>query len=248
MSSAELSGWKSMKMNNPAISNRNSLLILVIYFIGYIVLFPMIASFTSEIIYIASGRDVTMVISSILYLLTFVLVVYLSRDTLRRYLAFFRENSLFSIINGFIRFLQMFGIFVFINLGLFILVGRESVNEQAITQELLNYPVYIGLLSCVFAPVVEEIVFREIIFKKLTLRYNFWVGLLISSFLFGFIHVMDAVLMGHFEELIFIISYGGLGLMLALGYRYRDNGTINILMHFFNNFLSIVLTLMTVSS
>jgi membrane protease YdiL (CAAX protease family) len=233
-------------MIKSSLSNKNAIWILVTYFIGYMVIFPLLTELVTEVVMYLTGYDMLMFFSSLMYVFVFAIIVYLARKPLLDYFYFFKNSPFSTLKIGFIKFLQMFGIFIFINLALFMLLGREAANEEIITQQLLEYPLFIILLSCVFAPIVEEIVFREVIFNKLAGRYNFIFGLILSSFLFGFVHVMDAVFLGSFDEMIYIISYGGLGVMLALGYRYKNNGSINILMHFFNNLISIILTLVVV--
>ena len=234
-------------MNKSSLTKRNSILILVFYFLGYMIIFPLIIGIINEIALNKTGKDMTLFFSSLMYIIIFFIIVFLAREPLKEYLKYFVQSPIKICISSFFKFLQMFGIFIFINLALYMLLGREAANEEIITQQLLDYPIFIGLLSCVFAPIVEEVVFREVIYRKLADSYNYIFAIIVSSLLFGFVHVMDAVFLGSFDELIYILSYGGLGVMLALGYRYKNNGTTNILMHFFNNFISILLTLIVYS-
>lgn len=69
--------------------------------------------------------------------------------------------------------------------------GAEDVPEQALLQTL-DGPLTIVLLvigAVVLAPLVEEVVFRGVLFQALRRKLGLWPGVVISSLAFGFIHV-----------------------------------------------------------
>lgn len=69
--------------------------------------------------------------------------------------------------------------------------GAEDVPEQALLQTL-DGPLTIALLivgAVVLAPLVEEVVFRGVLFQALRRKLGLWPGAIISSLAFGFIHV-----------------------------------------------------------
>lgn len=57
-------------------------------------------------------------------------------------------------------------------------------------KKLDNYMLVINIISvCLIAPIVEEILFRGILFRNLSYRYSFLFSSIYSSFLFSFFHV-----------------------------------------------------------
>ncbi|MGN1376197.1 MAG: lysostaphin resistance A-like protein, partial [Prevotella sp.] len=85
---------------------------------------------------------------------------------------------------------------------------------------------------CLFAPLVEEIVFRGAILRALLERYsNRWIPILISALLFALVH-MNPAQMPH----AFIVG-------ILLGWLYCRTGSIipGIIIHFVNNTVSFVI-------
>jgi len=97
----------------------------------------------------------------------------------------------------------------------------ENSNNQEVLNGLMNAATFdkISLIvfSILFAPFVEEIVFRRAIFGFFE-KKSIPLAILISGLSFGFIHVMSG-------DYIQLIIYGSLGLVLAYTY-YRSNKNI----------------------
>ena len=64
-----------------------------------------------------------------------------------------------------------------------------------------------------------------------------------SAFLFGFVHVMDAILSGNYQEWTQIFAYFLMGGVLSFIYEKRNNIYVPILSHMMNNLISILLVL-----
>lgn len=110
---------------------------------------------------------------------------------------------------------------------------ESSVNQQVIEQCMSIYPVLMGITTVLFAPLVEEVVFRYTIMKGFLNRP--WIGIALSSFLFGMIHVISA------GDFIYAIPYIAMG--FALGYAYYKNQNIwySIGVHLFQNLFSTII-------
>lgn len=109
-----------------------------------------------------------------------------------------------------------------------------SVNQSLIEKLLYSSPVFISILIVIFAPIVEELIYR------LTLRNIFknpYAYIIISGFLFGLAHIAD---FSNLSELFFIIPYGLLGSALAYSYYKTDNILVPISLHFVHNSLSLL--------
>ncbi len=102
-------------------------------------------------------------------------------------------------------------------------IGRESKLGQII-------------LTMFFAPFVEELLFRLGMIKVFSSsRFGLIFGLIISSLYFGFVHIDQALYAGNYIELIWLIYYGGAGLVFGLVYVYNKNIIPAILLHFLLN-------------
>ncbi|MFE7703935.1 CPBP family intramembrane glutamic endopeptidase, partial [Bacillus subtilis] len=66
-------------------------------------------------------------------------------------------------------------------------IGRESENTQAILDVIQAVPLMI-IVSSIVGPILEEIIFRKIIFGALYEKTNFFFAGLISSVIFGIVH------------------------------------------------------------
>ena len=89
-----------------------------------------------------------------------------------------------------------------VNMLLSLLIGLltqtgNSVNQEEIRNASTVLPLMTILSTCVFAPIIEETVFRAGAFSCLRSRLGFWVAAIISSILFGSIHIVDSLLAGN---------------------------------------------------
>ncbi|NBK98982.1 MAG: CPBP family intramembrane metalloprotease, partial [Erysipelotrichia bacterium] len=57
------------------------------------------------------------------------------------------------------------------------------------------------------------------------------------SFLFGFVHVMSSLLIGQYNDLIYLFLYAGLGFILAYAYEYNKSIYACIILHMAYNFM-----------
>ncbi|MFA5459236.1 MAG: CPBP family intramembrane glutamic endopeptidase [Bacilli bacterium] len=113
-------------------------------------------------------------------------------------------------------------------------------NEVAVRDMLTKLPLYTFFGATIFAPLVEELIFRKALFDIIK---NKWVYVLMSGFIFGFLHVITSY--HHYYELFFIIPYGSLGCAFAYLY-YKTKNIINpILVHTIHNTGLVLLFLFT---
>ncbi len=87
--------------------------------------------------------------------------------------------------------------------------------------------IYDAITAIIFAPVVEELVFRGVLFNRLKIRVGIIPSMIITSFLFG---------IGH--------SFGGMtsaflfGLCMCILYLKTDNILVPMSVHFINNIVA----------
>lgn len=115
-----------------------------------------------------------------------------------------------------------------------------SLNQQAIERSLLSSTgVLMILVTIIFAPILEELIFRKAMFRFFK---NQWVAMVVSSLIFGLIHVSsERTFLDFFTNL---ITYSASG--FALGYVYiknKHNVWSSILVHAVANAVSIIMIL-----
>ena len=112
-----------------------------------------------------------------------------------------------------------------------------SVNEMTIRTLLKSKPIAMATTTIILAPIAEELVFRGVIFGTLR-QFNRPLAYIVSSFVFGFVHVSASVFAGNVGEMIQMIPYALMGLVLAFIFDQQDNICASILTHMTNNAIS----------
>ena len=125
---------------------------------------------------------------------------------------------------------------IIINLIIQIFTNESSATNQKNLQEMFNtLPIAVAALSIIYAPIVEESLFRGVIRKFINNKYLY---IIFSGVLFGALHVIDDF--QTVQELLYIFVYSALGMYLASLYYKTNNICTNMYMHFLQNTLSVV--------
>ena len=111
----------------------------------------------------------------------------------------------------------------------------QLANQDALTSWLENIPVFTLLYVAIGAPIMEEIVFRGMIFKYWFPNHPYW-ALGVSSVLFFLAH-------GSFTPGGFVI-YGGMGLVFGWVYHYSGRLEYSTALHMLNNTIAAVTMLL----
>ncbi|MGT2958911.1 CAAX protease [Streptococcus bovimastitidis] len=121
------------------------------------------------------------------------------------------------------------GIILFLEHG----AKANTVNQAALEKAGLH-PILLFILAAVVAPMVEELIFRGLVYGK-AFGYKSWLGLILSSLLFALIHMPSDI--GSW------IIYGGMGLVLGFVYMMTNKLSYTIAIHAINNGLAVLLML-----
>lgn len=122
-----------------------------------------------------------------------------------------------------------------------ILGGDASSENQALIETIASvHPLMMTTTAVVFAPILEEMIFRCIAFGWVY-ELNPQLAHLVSGFIFGFVHVMMSVLSGNISEWIQIFSYFFMGIGLSYLYEKKNNIYVPIFAHATNNLISMLL-------
>ena len=124
----------------------------------------------------------------------------------------------------------------------FVLGGgsNDSANQLLFEDYLNNGALLMAFQSVVLAPILEELLFRGLVFRSLRDKSK-WLAIFASSFLFGFLHIYSALFAGDLSQLIYLLSYGGMGFAFSYAYEKRKTICVPILMHMINNLVAIIL-------
>lgn len=109
------------------------------------------------------------------------------------------------------------------SLIILLIVGQQATNQA----ELNNLPLWMtSTLAILFAPLIEEIIFRGIL-KKIIGNNNMFI--ILSTFLFGLVHVL--FLETNLLLYLWIIPYALIGFFLAKTYTRTNNLGLSIFLH-----------------
>jgi len=105
----------------------------------------------------------------------------------------------------------------------------DSANTQLIVEISRMNPIFI-LVPALIGPILEELVFRKIIFGALYKRFNFFLAALISSFIFAAAHM----------EFVHILVYATMGFVFAFIYVKTKRIIMPIIVHMSLNTVAVV--------
>ena len=159
---------------------------------------------------------------------------------IKRFKEHFTDNFVYSITIGIV---MIYGISIVANMIInFVLGGgsNDSANQLLFEDYLNNGALLMAFQSVILAPILEELLFRGLVFRSLRDKSK-WLAIFASSFLFGFLHIYSALFAGDLSQLIYLFSYGGMGFAFSYAYEKRKTICVPILMHMINNLVAIIL-------
>lgn len=180
------------------------------------------------------------VFSYIFYIIIFLSVLLLQKDELKEQFLVFKSNFKKYIPFIFKRYIKMLGIMLLVAVPIVLLnKGNVSSNQQEINTMFKNVPFITFILTVLYAPFVEECIFRLSLSKLIK---NGKLFIVISGFLFGLLHMIDKFT--SFYDLLYVLQYSALGICLAKAYKDSNNIFVPMSMHFIQNFIASILVLL----
>lgn len=224
------------------ISIKRSILIGLNYIVGYMYLYPLIIVWISE--KILKTYDYIVYMELFVFILVFITTIILAKPIFEESsyngVDNRRDNFLYAAKSLSIMYFWMFVLNIIINL---ITQQATSDNQVNILNMSNSYPMVTFIMAVVLAPLVEEVVFRGVIFRKLR-DHGYILAIIISSLMFGLAHVYSSLLSGNYLDLLYIFTYSMLGYFLALNYERSGNIYISIGLHTAINFISMLLVML----
>ena len=114
--------------------------------------------------------------------------------------------------------------------------GSSSLNEDSFRNTFSYAPIYAFISACLFAPIIEELIFRMCIKKIVKNKYLF---IFASSFIFGSLHIIGNI--SNSYDLLYLFPYLLPGLVLSYVYYSSNNIFTSIGIHFIHNTVLVII-------
>ena len=164
------------------------------------------------------------------------LLIYLDKLNFKKNWIDFKADSRNKTKGIFIGFLLLYIAMYFAQIILSVLgVTGTSNNELLIRSLFTPDPLNLGILFfllVIVTPIVEEVIFRKVLFGFIEPKSNHIIAIVVSGLIFAFLHIQDG-------DYIQMIPYTGMGLVLGYVYwKSNRNIYVSIGAHLLNNFVS----------
>lgn len=139
------------------------------------------------------------------------------------------------IAQMFYGFLMMFAANFIANMILMLLGTAETSNNEVAIRSMFNAnPLNLGILFMsigIMVPIVEEIIYRKVVFTFLEKHLKFKITIVVSALIFAFMHIQG--------DYIQMIPYTAMGIVLGYVYYKSDrNVLVSSGVHMLNNLYS----------
>jgi membrane protease YdiL (CAAX protease family) len=122
-----------------------------------------------------------------------------------------------------------------------------NANQQELIKIAGDYPVVFLILAVIIAPLIEELIFRYYLYKKLEKR-GFLLALVVSTFLFSIIHILPSLTTGTFlTDIATLPAYLLPSLVFAIAYYQTGKLAVPIFAHFAFNLVSAIVIFLPIT-
>lgn len=174
------------------------------------------------------------------YLIIFLLVLIINFNYLKKDSTVFIKNIKVYLPFIIKRYFIMLAVMIIVAVPIVLINnGNTSSNQTVLNDMFKKVPLLTLVLSCLYAPFVEENVFRLSLSKFFNNKITF---IIVSGFFFGALHMIDKFT--SFYDLLYVFQYAALGVCLAKAYADSKNIFVSISMHFIQNTLAALLILL----
>lgn len=227
-----------------SLSKTSAILILLNYFLGYLIVYPLIGHAITK----ALGHTDELISNEVLIgivLFTTITMIMLAWPI-------FKEERHIRPDKKVLLFVKTYGLLLLTSMIVNPLIGfltksDNSQNQALIVEAMQSQPVFLILSAIVMAPIVEEIVFRGVLYRKLRSEYRYWSVIFLSAITFGLMHVFQSLVERNWMDLPFIVVYTVLGLFFVKIYETSGKLSYAIILHFIHNLLGVLAILLMLS-
>ncbi|HKM23598.1 MAG TPA: type II CAAX endopeptidase family protein [Erysipelothrix sp.] len=226
-------------------TKKQSIILLAHYFIGYYFVYSVVAAGISMALYPdIQGLHPKVMMGQVLFMI--ISTVWIVKDPLKRSWRFFKANLKENIASVFKSMFLLFLGNIVINVMIIYVLKVEMLpeNQEIVESMIKSAALPMFLATVVFAPLVEEIIFRGVLYQNLRSKTRFYLPMILSTLIFASMHLVAGFVVGRgWTEFIFIFQYGLISLFMIRS--MEETGTIvgAIGVHFLNNLLAYSVTL-----
>ena len=168
-----------------------------------------------------------------------ILSVYLTKDFWAEMGRRFRSEPWMHLKIIFTTLPLMLGTSMVLNYAITSLTGLDGAQNQSELIKIFNdYPLLLVFQALIFAPIIEELMYRGLLFGMLQKRSQLF-AILLSSFFFGMAHVYPSLFSGQYMDLLFLPTYFLLGFWLNRAYIKSKSLYTPVIIHFANNVIGV---------
>lgn len=218
-------------MNNHVKPNQNKPLIeqtevkILLVYIGVIVFFALFQTLFSRVLHTESWTELQqLTFESGLNLFIYIIMTIFMLRIAKIYF-FNNQWPKFIVRPRFSYGLILLTLYLMLGFSFFLnqwfdLLGLSgiSANESAIRNMLRSSwynALMVFFMIVIFAPIVEELVFRKGIYHLISRRFGHLAAVLLNALPFALVHMLTEL-----DNVLFILPYYGMGVMLSFGYYY----------------------------
>lgn len=171
--------------------------------------------------------------------LLLILSIYLTKDFWIEMGRRFKQEPMINIKTVLITIPLMLGTSMILNYAITTLTGLDgSQNQNELIKIFGDFPLLLVFQALIFAPIVEELMYRGLLFGMLQKRSQMF-AVLFSSFFFGMAHVYPSLFDGQYMDLVFLPTYFMLGFWLNRAYIKSKSLYTPVIIHFINNAIGV---------
>ena len=172
------------------------------------------------------------------YIILFIIFLIIFNKELRESLPRFFKNLKTNLKAVFKNWGCSYLFMIICNICIVSIVGGISSNEAANRSLMIATPISSIVSVCLIGPICEELCFRANFKKIISNKFLFC---LITGLIFGSAHLISSIKTGNWQELLYIVSFSGLGFFFAKAYYETDNIYTSITIHILHNSVTLSL-------
>lgn len=223
------------------LSNKKVIVFLILYFGVYLLAFQ---DFLSVLIGKHFGIEMYFISSIVMDLCMVLAFVFIGLKYFTQNFQIFVENYKWNIKHILTTVGSLFLTNLFLAQLIYFFLPTVQADNQ-INNDLVfqSAPAFYILTAVIFAPFLEETIFRGCIFAKIREKHSFLLSATISGCAFRFLHIVASLLTQNYSNCIFFVIYAMCGFVLCIPYEDTDTITASIFSHMLYNFMTILITL-----
>ena len=151
-----------------------------------------------------------------------------------------KRKFFFGVLKGLLFLILMTVIFKFVSemLRRFLGLDGQSLNQSNLQSIFQEQPLLIAVFACIIGPLMEELLFRQILLRYLRKSLPTWLSIFIVGLAFALIHMHSLSL----SEWVGAVGYLGGGLAFSIIYvKEKENIYYPLLVHMLSNSLSFII-------